>query len=113
MVFFPCLREARMQEVLPARLAIPPPETPLPTLIPASPIPFQELDTATLHEAVVGCFKKMNPLLAGYHQPELDASALIFEGLTTTNQFGGAGPDLASSIEFSNDGLTYLVRFRT
>ena len=92
--------------------AIPPTETPLPTLIPASPIPFQELDTATLHEAVVGCFKKMNPLLAGYNQPDLDASALIFEGLTTTNQFGEAVPDLASSIESSNDGLTYIVRLR-
>src|SRR6266404_5006661 len=92
--------------------AIPPTETPLPTLIPASPIPFQELDTATLHEAVVGCFKKMNPLLAGYNQPDLDASALIFEGLTTTNQFGEAVPDLASSIESSNDGLTCIVRLR-
>ena len=91
---------------------IPPTETPLPTLIPATPIPFQQLDTATLNEAVVGCFKKLNPLLAGYNQPDLDASSLIFEGLTTTNQFGEAVPDLASSIATSNDGLTYVVKLR-
>jgi peptide/nickel transport system substrate-binding protein len=92
--------------------AILPTETPLPTLIPASPIPFQQLNTVSLHEAVVGCFKKLNPLLAGYNQPDLDATSLIFEGLTTTNQFGEAVPDLASSVVSSNDGLTYVVKLR-
>ena len=89
-----------------------PTNTPLPTLIPATPIPFQDLDTATLHEAVVGCFKKLNPLLAGYNQPDLDASSLIFEGLTTTNEYGAAIPNLASWT-VSNDGLIYVFKLRS
>src|SRR5579859_321769 len=89
-----------------------PTDTPLPTLLPQSPVPFQDLDTSTLNEAIVGCFKKINPLLAGYNQPDLDASSLIFEGLTTTNEYGAAIPDLASWA-VSNDGLTYVFKLRS
>src|SRR5690348_14405356 len=101
----PSTQEPVVQSTLTPIPAVLPTETPLPTLIPASPIPFQQLDTSTLHEAVVGCFNKLNPLLAGYNEPDLDASALIFEGLMTTNEFGEAVPDLAASVVSSNDGL--------
>src|SRR5712692_786303 len=74
-----------------------PTTTPLPTLTPAPTIPFNQLDTSTLHEAIVGCIKKLNPLLAGYNQADLDVTSLIFEGLATTNEYGAAVPDLASS----------------
>src|SRR5260221_8890458 len=90
-----------------------PTETPLPTLIPASPVPFGKLDTASLNEAVVGCFKKLNPLLAGYNQADLDAASLIFEGLMTTNEYGAPVPDLAASLTNSNDGLVYVAKLRT
>src|SRR5258706_5722509 len=90
-----------------------PTNTPLPTLAPVSTIPFQRLDTASLHEAFVGCIKKLNPLLAGYNQADLDVSSLIFEGLTTTNEYGAAVPDLASSWTISNDGLVYAVKLRS
>jgi peptide/nickel transport system substrate-binding protein len=89
-----------------------PTSTPLPTIAPASTIPFQQLDTSTLSEAIVGCIKKLNPLLAGYNQPDLDVTSLIFEGLTTTNEYGAAVPDLASAVTPTNDGLIYRVTLR-
>src|SRR5258708_1328100 len=55
-----------------------PTTTPLPTLTPAPTIPFNQLDTSTLHEAIVGCIKKLNPLLAGYNQADLGVTSLIF-----------------------------------
>ncbi len=83
-----------------------------PTLTPAPTIPFQQIDTATLHEAVVGCVKKLNPLLAGYNQFDRDVTSLIFEGLAKTDAFGSPVPDLAASWSVSNDGLVYAVRLR-
>lgn len=84
-----------------------------PTLLPTSAVTPQSLDTATLTEGIVGCFKKLNPLLSGYNQPDRDAAALIFEGLTTTDSYGTAVPDLASSWTVSNDGLVYVFNLRT
>ncbi len=92
--------------------AIPPTPTFLPTLTAAPTIPLQQLDTTTLHEAVVGCAKKLNPLLAGYNQVDRDITSLIFEGLTTTNAYGEPAPGLAASWSSSSDGLTYVVRLR-
>jgi peptide/nickel transport system substrate-binding protein len=86
--------------------------TPLPTITAAPTIPFQQLDTSTLREAVVGCVKKMNPLMAGYNQTDLDVSSLIFEGLTKTDAYGAAVPALAESLTVSTDGLIYDVRLR-
>jgi peptide/nickel transport system substrate-binding protein len=84
----------------------------LPALTAAPTIPFQQLDTSTLREAIVGCVKKINPLLAGYNQPDLDVSSLIFEGLATTDEFGAAIPALASEWKVSNDSLEYAVSLR-
>jgi peptide/nickel transport system substrate-binding protein len=83
-----------------------------PTLTPAPTIPFQQVDTVTLNEAVVGCVKKLNPLLAGYNQVDRDISSLIFEGLATTDERGLPIPDLAASWSWSEDGLVYVVKLR-
>src|SRR5437879_3921644 len=79
------------------RTVMPPTLTLPPTLTPAPTIPLQQLDTASLNEAVVGCIKKLNPLLAGYNQVDRDITSLIFEGLATTNAYGEPIPDLASA----------------
>src|SRR5262245_22092700 len=88
--------------------AIPPTSTPPPTLTPAPTIPIQQVYTATLHEAVLGCAKKLNPLLAGYNQVDRDITSLIFEGLATTNAYGEPVPDLAASWSWSSEGLVYV-----
>ncbi len=85
----------------------------LPALTPAPTIPLRQIDTATLHEALSGCILKLNPLLAGYSQADRDVTALIFEGLMTTDQFGAAVPDLAAEPpRVSSDGLVYAIRLR-
>jgi peptide/nickel transport system substrate-binding protein len=90
-----------------------PTTTALPRPTPAPTIPIQEMDTAVLHEAVIGCVKKLNPLLAGYNQFDRDVDSLIFEGLFTTNAWGEPVPDLAASWEVSNDGLIYVIKLRS
>jgi peptide/nickel transport system substrate-binding protein len=87
--------------------------TALPTLTPAPTIAIQKIDTTTLHEALIGCVKKINPLLAGYNQPDRDVSSLIYEGLMTTDNYGAAVPDLAAGMpQVSSDGLNYVVALR-
>jgi len=88
--------------------------TALPTFTPAPTIPIQRVDTSTLNEAIVGCIKKLNPLLAGYNQADRDVSSLIFEGLMTTDRYGAAVTDLAAANpQVSGDGLTYIVPLRS
>ncbi|MEP7289624.1 MAG: peptide ABC transporter substrate-binding protein [Chloroflexota bacterium] len=99
---------AQVIQVIPATATL------LPTLTPAPTIPFQQLDTSALNEALVGCIKKLNPLLAGYNQADLDVTSLIFEGLMTTDAHGSAVPDLAAAPPaVSRDGLIYAVKLRT
>jgi peptide/nickel transport system substrate-binding protein len=92
----------------------PPTATMPPTLTAAPTIPFQQIDTVTLHEAIVGgCIKKLNPLLIGYNQADRDVTSLIFEGLTTTDVRGAAAPALAESMpSVSADGIVYGVKLR-
>jgi len=83
-------------------------------LTPAPTIPIQQIDTTTLNEALVGSPKKINPLLAGYNRVDQDLSALIFEGLMTTDATGSSVPDLAAAPPtISSDGLVYAVSLRT
>ncbi len=65
-----------------------------------------------LVEALVGRIQKLNPLLATYNPVDRDITTLIFEGLTTTNQFGEIVPQLAASWTVSDDGLQYFVELR-
>ncbi|NDJ79337.1 MAG: hypothetical protein GYB65_24055 [Chloroflexi bacterium] len=65
-----------------------------------------------LVEGVVGDITKLNPLLATYNPVDRDITALIFEGLTTTNQYGEIVPCLAESWTVTDDGLQYFVMLR-
>lgn len=65
-----------------------------------------------LVEALVGSIHKLNPLLATQNPVDRDITALIFEGLTTTNQYGEIIPDLAESWTVSEDGLEYIFVLR-
>jgi peptide/nickel transport system substrate-binding protein len=65
-----------------------------------------------LVEAVVGDIRKLNPLLATYNPVDRDITALIFEGLTATNEYGEIVPDLAKSWTVSADGLEYIFVLR-
>ncbi len=101
------------QAQLPTQTSFPT-ATMLPTLTPAPTIPIQQIDTATLHEAIVGeCIKKLNPVLAGYNQADRDVTSLIFEGLATTDARGASVPALAESWWESSDGIVYGVKLRT
>jgi peptide/nickel transport system substrate-binding protein len=65
-----------------------------------------------LVEAVVGEIRKLNPLLATYNPVDRDITSLIFEGLTTTNDYGEIVPQLAESWTVTQDGLQYIVVLR-
>jgi peptide/nickel transport system substrate-binding protein len=109
-------RDETVSTVTPTQAVVLPTSTPAPTLTPAPTVPFKALDTATLSEALVApdCVLKLNPLLAGYNQADRDLSALIFEGLMTTDPYGAAIPDLAAETpRVSTDGLVYVVKLRT
>ncbi len=63
-------------------------------------------------EGLAGAPQYVNPLLAQYNQVDQDLVALIFNGLTRTNDQGELEPDLASSWTVSPDGLVYLFHLR-
>ncbi len=65
-----------------------------------------------LVEGVVGEIRKLNPLLATYNTVDRDITALIFEGLMTTNHYGEVVPDLAESWTITPNGLDYLIVLR-
>ena len=73
----------------------------------------QQNTPTVLVEALVGHISKLNPLLATYNPPDRDITSLIFEGLTTTNDYGEIVPDLAASWTVSPNGLDYIVTLRT
>jgi peptide/nickel transport system substrate-binding protein len=63
-------------------------------------------------EGLAGAPQYVNPLLAQYNQVDEDLVALIFNGLTRTNEKGELEPDLASSWTASPDGRIYLFHLR-
>lgn len=67
---------------------------------------------AQLTEALVGEIRKLNPLLASFNPVDRDITALIFEGLTTINEYGEVVPLLAERWEVSRDGLEYIFALR-
>jgi len=71
-----------------------------------SPVPGQ------LTEGLVGNVSKLNPLFASLNPIDRDITALMFEGLTTTNAFGETVPLLAERWEVSRDGLEYVFLLR-
>jgi ABC-type transport system substrate-binding protein len=71
--------------------------TPQPPLVTPTPVPPEHV----LVEALVGDIRKLNPLLAMYNPVDRDITSLIFEGLTTTDDYGDIVPDLAQSWRVS------------
>jgi peptide/nickel transport system substrate-binding protein len=65
-----------------------------------------------LVEALIGQINKLNPLLATNNPVDRDITSLIFEGLTTTNDYGEIIPALAKSWTVSPDGLEYIFVLR-
>jgi peptide/nickel transport system substrate-binding protein len=65
-----------------------------------------------LHEGLVGQISKLNPLYAPANPVDRDISSLIYEGLTTINQYGEVVPDLAAGWVVSDDGLDYIFQLR-
>ncbi|HVO69622.1 MAG TPA: ABC transporter substrate-binding protein, partial [Aggregatilineaceae bacterium] len=80
---------------------------PTPAAVPSTPPPGN-----ILVEALVGQLHKLNPLLATYNPVDRDISSLIFEGLTTTDDYGEIIPNLATSWTVSADGLEYIFVLR-
>lgn len=72
----------------------------------------QQQPLPELREALVGEIRKLNPLFATNNPVDRDITSLIFEGLTTVNEYGEVVPDLAENWIVSADGLEYIVRLR-
>lgn len=91
------------------------PETPAPQV--SEPVPVAITDEGqgsiiTYREALVGSVQRLNPILAALNPADRDITALIFEGLTRSNQFGEPVPALAKSWVISADRLEYVVSLR-
>ncbi len=95
---------------------VPPDATALPTDAAAVPQVEQPVvngdGVVTYREALIGGVQRLNPVFASLNPVDRDITALIFEGLTTTNEFGEARPALAERWIVSSDGLewTFLLR---
>ena len=85
-------------------------EAPTPTVSPA-PSPARNTPS-TFTEALVGEVRKLNPLLVGYNQVDRDITALIFEGLAATDEYGQVVPTLAESWSVTRDATVFTVTLR-
>ena len=72
----------------------------------------QSLSSYELHEALVGQIRKINPLFSASNPVDRDITSLIYEGLTTINEYGEVIPDLAQGWIVSTDGLDYIFTLR-
>lgn len=84
---------------------------PTPTATPTT-VAQQRGGPPVFTEALVGEVRKLNPLLAGHNQVDRDITALIFEGLTTTDEYGQVVPALAESWSASRDATVFTFRLR-
>jgi peptide/nickel transport system substrate-binding protein len=66
----------------------------------------------TYVEGLAGNPQAINPLLSQSNPVDRDLSALIFNGLTRSNDKGEIVPDLAESWDISSDGKTYTFHLR-
>ena len=66
----------------------------------------------TYTEGIAGNPRAINPILCQYNPVDQDLSALIFTGLTRTNEKGEIVPDLAESWEVSRNGTVYTFHLR-
>jgi peptide/nickel transport system substrate-binding protein len=63
-------------------------------------------------EAVVGQPSKINPLFAYQNEADRDVASLVFSGLTRLATDGTPQPDLASSWDIEDDGLSVTFHLR-
>lgn len=63
-------------------------------------------------EALVGAPQFVNPLYASVNDVDADLTHLVFSGLMKYDQDHGLVPDLAESVDLSNDGKTYTFVLR-
>ena len=63
-------------------------------------------------EALIGSFKRLNPILDSYNQPDQDVDQLLFSSLVRFDERGLPQPDLAESWGYSQDGTLYNVSLR-
>jgi peptide/nickel transport system substrate-binding protein len=66
----------------------------------------------TFREGLVGSVQRLNPLFASLNSVDRDITSLIFEGLTSVNQYGEIRPALAERWVISSDGLEYTFFLR-
>jgi peptide/nickel transport system substrate-binding protein len=66
----------------------------------------------TYVEGLAGSPQYLNPLLSQYNAVDGVLTALLFNGLTRLDEQGDVVPDLAESLEVSDDGLTYDIRLK-
>jgi len=79
----------------------------------ANPFDSNETHGARYTEAIVGQPSKINPLFVYLNDADRDVASLVFSGLTRLDKDGTPKPDLASSWEESDDGLTVTFRLRS
>jgi peptide/nickel transport system substrate-binding protein len=60
-------------------------------------------------EAIVGRLVRLNPLLDSGNQADRDLDRLIYSGLVKFDSRGVPIPDLAESVNFSQDGINYNI----
>ncbi len=79
----------------------------------ANPFDSDDAQGTRYTEAVVGQPSKINPLFVYLNDADRDVASLVFSGLTRLDKDGTPTPDLASSWETSDDGLTVTFHLRS
>lgn len=64
-------------------------------------------------EAIVGQPSRINPLFAYQNEADRDVASLVFSGLTMLGKDGTPQPDLASSWDYDDAGLTITFHLRS
>lgn len=72
----------------------------------------QPVEGGIYTEAIVGQLSRLNPLLDAANPADRDIDRLIFSGLVRFDSSGIGEPDLAESINTSEDGLLYNIKLR-
>jgi len=72
----------------------------------------QPVSGGTYSEALIGSFKRLNPLLDYTNQVDRDVDRLLYSGLIKFDDRGFPQPDLAESWGISADGKTYNFSIR-
>ena len=80
-------------------------------LVPRSTVTVPDTG-GTYVEGVAGTPQYINPLLCQLHDEDRDLCSLTFAGLTKFNDTGDVVPDLATTWDISDDGITYTFKLR-